>query len=273
MRESLDEIHRIEQESNTSFYVKRFQIQSDENIKKLKIVEKENDKLRGNCAPLHSPRVEEHPAESSAYQAVCMGFLTAVECTGLFSNLQVRKILLLVTESLEPDTMILNTAKDILTEKLNNLFLEMRRFKNEVVHLRMELMNSGSEVAEDMGERENGFIAEGDNEDGGDEGENEGGGEGVENDGGEEGGEIKVDGRGKREEENGDYERRSEFLLSDDIPVQSGAENEGDESIEVEDAERGAEDNILYEGEDKDEEVDGVEEESLVNISLSSLRS
>ena len=265
LSETLTENHRIEQESNTTFYVKRFQIQSDENIKKLKMIEKDNEKNRENFTTLLVSRDEEESVGSSAYQSVCMGLLSALECTGLFSNLQVRKILLLVTENLEPNSVILNIAKDVLAEKLNTLFLEMKRFKNEVEHFRRELIYNSSDVSEDGGELE------------------------------------RSDENGVRGE-NDDDEDGSLNLICDDIPVPvdpeyddndhsynndndgnfndrndhnfDGRREEEEEKEGVEDVERGVgEDNVHYRNEEEEEEEGGgLADESLVNISLNSLR-
>jgi hypothetical protein len=261
LREVLTENHRIEQESNTTFYVKRFQIQSDENIKKLKMIEKDNEKNRENFTTLLVSRDEEESVGSSAYQSVCMGLLSALECTGLFSNLQVRKILLLVTENLEPNSVISNIAKDVLAEKLNTLFLEMKRFKTEVEHFRRELIYNSSDVSEDGREVDRNDVNElrGENED----------------------------------DEDGSLD-----LICDDIPVPVDPEyddndhsynndNDGNfndhhdhnfddrrEEEGVEDVVRGVrEDNVHYQNEEeKEEEGGGFADESLVNISLNSLR-
>ena len=257
LRETLTENHRIEQESNTTFYVKRFQIQSDENMKKLIMIEKDNEKNRENFTTLLVSRDEEESVGSSAYQSVCMGLLSALECTGLFSNLQVRKILLLVTENLEPNSVILNIAKDILAEKLNTLFLEMKRFKSEVEHFRRELIYNSSDVSED------GRVVDRNNENG-------------------------------LRGENNDDEDGSLNLVCDDIPVPVDPEydyydhsdsNDNDDfdgrGEEKEEEEEGVEDvdrgvgggDVHHQNKGEEEEEGGdLADESLVNISLNSLR-
>ena len=253
LRETLNENHRKEQESNTAFYMKSFQIQSDDNIKKLEMIEKDNEKNRENFTTLLVSRDEEDSVGSSAYQSVCMGLLSALECTGLFSNLQVKKILFLVTENLEPNSVILNIAKDILAEKLNTLFLEIKRFKSEVEHLRSELIYDSSDVSEEGGEME------------------------------------RNDENGMREE-NDDEEDGSLNLICDDIPVPVGPEyddNHNDHNNDdyddrregrerVEDVERGVEEDKVHyqneEAEEEEEEGGGLADESLVNISLNSIR-
>ena len=296
LRETLDQNHRKEQESNTTFYVKRFQNQSDENIKKLIILEKENERLRD----FSKKNDKEHSPGNSAHLAVCMGLLDALECTGLFSNLQVGKILYLLDENSEPDSVIFNTAKEILEEKLNILFLEMKKFKSEVEHLRKEFICNGSGVAEvEVGHGDGERVPEGGNEDGkkvdveqeevGNKNENE-----YENERKEEYkqeyGRISAIGNNV-EDDVEDYveDELSVLLMHDDIPVQQEAENDDDErgvevEVEVEDIGRrveedndhhhreGKEETEEVEEEEVEEEEGGMEDESLVNISLNSLR-
>ena len=289
LRESLDQNHRNEQESNTTFYVKRFQIQSDENIKKIIILEKENEKLRD----ISKKNDEEHSPGNSAHHAVCMGLLDALECTGLFSKLQVGKILYLLDENLEPDSVISNTAKDILAEKLNILFLEMKKFKSEVEHLRKEIICNGSGVSEvEVGHGDGYREAEGVNEDGKKEdfGQEE---EGNKNENGRKEEykqeDVRISGIGGNDKDEDDVEdyvedELSVLLMHDDIPVQQEAENDDDErgvevEVEVEGIERSVEeDNKHHHREGREEEDEeggsggGLEDESLVNISLNSLR-
>ena len=273
LRETLDQNHRNEQESNTTFYVKRFQIQSDENIKKLIKLEKENEKLRDISKNNDS-------LGNSAHHAVCMGLLDALECTGLFSNAQVGKILFLINENLEPDSVISNIVKEILAEKLNILFLEMKEFKSEVEHLRKELIFNSSGVPEvevEVGLRE----ADGGNEDGkkedvvqeevGNKNENESKEEYKKEDG-------RISGIENNDEDDVDDDEESMLFMHDDIPVQREAENDNDEKgveVEVEDIERRVEeDHNRHHREEREEgEEGGMGDESLVNISLNSLRS
>jgi hypothetical protein len=267
LRETLTENHRIEQESNTTFYVKRFQIQSDENIKKLKMIEKDNEKNRENFTTLLVSRDEEESVGSSAYQSVCMGLLSALESTGLFSNLQVRKILLLVTENLEPNSVILNIAKDILAEKLNTLFLEMKRFKSEVEHFRRELMYNSSDVSEDgrVVDRNN------ENDDNVMRGENEDDEDGSLNlicD------DIPVPVDPEYDDNDHSYSNDNDGNYDDHNDHNFDGKREKEEEEGVEDVERGlGGDNVRYQNErGEEEEEGGLADESLVNISLNSLR-